>query len=121
MARVKPDDQLRETLVDLLKSSMSAKEARGAVNNYYGEAMDRRSNPPPRSGGGGGGGVMSQMGNKAGDDEKDDPFDYWVNIDRTDKYDDKGEKVGWIKNVHRSRLPKGEEPPKKKGPQKKKA
>jgi len=110
MARVKPDDQLRETLVDLLKSSMGAKEARSVVNNHYGEAMDRRANPPS---GGGGGGVMSQMGNKSSDDE--DPFDYLVDISRTDRKDKKGKTIGWDKKVHRYRAPKGTIPEKKKG------
>lgn len=108
MARKKDNDPLRDTLVDLLKSSMGAKEARSVVNNHYGEAMARRENPP----GGGGGGVMSQMGNKSSDE--DDPFDYYVDINRTDKKDEKGEKVGWEKNVHRYRFPKDKPPPKKK-------
>lgn len=114
MARRKDDSEyVRDTLVDLLKTNMGAKEARTVVNNHYGEAMERRNNPPS-GGGNGGGGVMSRMGNKSPDDEAEDPFDYYVNIDRTDKYDKQGEKVGWIKNVHRSRQPKDAPKPKKK-------
>ncbi len=59
------------------------------------------------------GGVMEALGN--GGDMSDDEFDYWVDIARRDVMDKNGEVIGWDKNVHRHRDPKGSPPIKKKG------
>jgi len=77
-----------------------AAKAEGApsfVNNVYG-------------GGGAphmGGGVMDQMGSKGVSGADEDPFDYLVDITRTDT------PTGWEKRVHRYREPKDHKKKKK--------
>jgi len=63
-------------------------------------------------GGGGGGGVMDRLGHQPqmGGEGGEDPFDYFVNIQRKDLPDinpETGKPIGWEKTVHRYREPKG--------------
>lgn len=66
-------------------------EASQVVNNVY-------------SGGPSGGSVQERMGSSAPDGE--DPFDYFVDIQRREVRDKDGNVIGWNKGVHRRRSPK---------------
>jgi hypothetical protein len=81
--------------------------AASIVNNVYGG--------PLGGGGGGMGGMMEAMGGGGGED----PFDYFVDINRRDVEEPAGldengqpimKKVGWDKRVHRFRGSKKKDP-----------
>lgn len=74
--------------------------AQHVINNVYGGGglMDRLGAVPPGGGEAGGGGA-------------DDPYDYFVDINRRNVTDpESGDVVGWDKNVHRYRHEKKKAP-----------
>lgn len=76
---------MRRRLLDEIKHKSSGDSER-IVNNVYG------SSP------GSGGGIFEGL---RGTTEHDDPNDYMVDIDREDKLDPEGHKIGWTKRVRR--------------------
>ena len=80
--------RIRDELLGGKKSNASI------VNNVYGGHPDQAKE----------GGILSdQMGNQMGGE---DPFDYFVDIERRDQVDPEGNKLGWDKKVHRYRKKK---------------
>lgn len=87
---------IRKRLMDEI-SGGRASDASQIVNNVYG------SSP-------GGGGIVdrlyqSQFGDQDQGQGGDDPYEYYVDIDRTNKYDpeDPSRAIGWEKQVRRYR------------------
>lgn len=88
---------LAELDPELRKAESSANRA-SVVNNVYGGGH-----------GSGGGGLMDQLGGAAQGGSGEDPFDYFVNIQRKDLPDVNpvtGKPAGWEKTVHRYRQEK---------------
>jgi len=86
-------------------------DASAIVNNVYGGS--------PGGGGGGGGGGLGGMIEAMGGGGGEDPFDYFVDINRRDVEEPAGldengqpimKKVGWDKRVHRFRGSKKKDP-----------
>ena len=100
------DEVLLEAMRQRMKRQLDKEEERtlnNVINNYSG------------GGSSSGGGVMAQMGG-AKDDPEIDPYDYIVDIQKSDVIDPAtGKSTGWNKKVHRYRSEKGSEPKKKRG------
>lgn len=80
---------IRKRLMDEIGRSSGGSER--IVNNVYGSSpsglVDR----------------LYQDKEVSGDAGEDDPYEYMVDIDREDKLNEAGEKIGWNKRVHRYR------------------
>lgn len=91
----------RKRLMDELAGGSGGGDSARIVNNVYG------------AGGGGqlGGGGMLEGMTGGGGQGGEDPFDYFVDIERRDVTDPlSGEKIGWDKKVHRFRGSKKKAP-----------
>lgn len=80
---------IRKRLLDEI-STRNAGASERIVNNVYGAGptglVDRL--------------YQSQLGQQP---DGEDPYEYYVDIERDDKLDDEGNKIGWTKNVRRYR------------------
>lgn len=91
--------EIEKALKARIMDELSARQQAQVVNNMY------------AGGGSQGGSVQERMGSSAPDGE--DPFDYFVDIQRRAVNDKDGNPIGWDKSVHRRRAPKSK--PKIKG------
>lgn len=86
---------MRKRLLEEISSGRSPVEAARIVNNIYGGSPSGQN------------GVVEAMAAQGGLPGSEDPFDYFVDINREDVIDPQtGEKKGWSKKVHRYRAPK---------------
>lgn len=104
MADINDDVLLAAIRKRLLDEIGKRGDAERIVNNVYGSMPQ-------------GGGITERLyqGDIASGGEED-PYQYFVDIDRDDKIDEEGKKTGWTKRVkrYRQQLPRSEGDPGKK-------
>lgn len=103
---------LLKALQARLLADIERRQEAAITNNVYGAG-------PQGSSSGGMGGLAAEMQRGSPvSDSGDDPFDYFVNINRRDVFDPSDpegkKKLGWDKEVHRYRAPKDDHKPSKK-------